>query len=239
MTRIQPPRPHSRILLIALAALAMVGCAQNAILELQVELPAAPPDDGTGKPWFAQIQVRRSSDHPFEIPWTGGDLTSVELGAAPQWDCISVQSFDEAIDLNVRVRFCRSSNCLDIDDGRRRERWYEVEHPFYIGRRTYWRTSITEVPECESDGDCGGVGVCTDGVCGCELTTECPSSMTCATGDETSLGNCVLVVNRCQIEGCIEGDSTTYCSDGSGPHFCEENANTERLGSYECDVTVD
>lgn len=218
-----------RSLLFAIGCLALVGCAQNAILELQVELPPAPtPDD-----WYAQIQVRRASDHPFDIPWTGGDLEAIELGPQRQWDCVSVQSFDPDIDLNVRVRFCRSPNCLDLDDGTPRERWYRLEHPFYVGRRTYWSTQIAEVPECETDGDCGGVGVCIDGVCGCELSAECPGAMTC------EAGNCLDAVGRCQIEGCIEGDSTTYCSDGDGPHFCETNANADRDSSFECDLTVD
>lgn len=226
-------------LALVLAALASSGCTENAILELQFELPAAPPDDGTGEPWYAMVQVRRASDHPFEIPWTGGDLEAIELTGERRWDCISVQSFDESVDLNVRVRFCRSPTCLNLADGTLKERWYHLEHPFYIGRRTYWSTSIPGIPACDpmapDDADCGGIGVCNadDGQCSCSLSSECPSGMTCVAG------NCLLDVGRCQIEGCIEGESTTYCSDGDGAHFCETNASAERESSFNCDLTVD
>lgn len=203
------------------------GCAQNAILELQVELPAAPPDDGQG-PWYAQIQLRRAADHPFDIDWMGGDLEGVQLTDRTRWDCISVESMDPTADLNVRVRFCRSPNCLNLPlDAVRRERWYRLERPFYIGRRTYWRTRVTDVPECASDDDCGGIGVCNDGICSCELDAECSGTLVC------EAGNCVDRVDRCSIEGCIEGVSTSFCSI-SGQHFCETNENIERVESFEC-----
>lgn len=220
---------HRTTLFVAFA-LVLAGCAENAILELQIELPAAPPDDGTGSSWYALTRVRRASDNPFDVGWTGPGATAIELGPEPQWDCISVQSFDQEMDLHVRVAFCRAENCLDLMDGSPPERWFRLEHPFYIGRRTYWSTQITEVPECASDGDCGGIGVCIDGSCGCELGSECPGGMIC------EAGNCLLAVDRCRIEGCIEGDSASYCAGSDGPHFCETNPNADRDGSYQCDL---
>jgi len=212
-----------------LAALVLGGCAQNAILELQVQLPEAPPDDGVG-PWYAQIQLRRAADHPFDIEWMGGDLEGVELGDTPRWDCVSVQSADPSMDLHVRVRFCRSPDCLNLPhDATPRERWYRLEHPFYIGRRTYWHTTIDSVPVCERDEDCGGVGVCNDSVCGCEVDSECDGEMVC------EAGTCVEDVGRCSIEGCIEGPSTNFCSVDTGKHFCETNGYFERPESFECE----
>ena len=228
---------------VVVGGLLLGGCAENAILELQVELPAAPPDDGTGRPWFAQVQVRDSSQ-ALALPWSSRrDLEPLELGSAPRWDCSSIQSFDEGIDLHLRVRFCRSPDGLEAPGDARMERWYRLDHPFYIGRRTYWQTRIHEVPECMSDGDCandpeiGPVGVCTDGVCGCVVSDECPGSMTCEPDEETGLGNCLLDVDRCEIEGCVNDvgrRSETFCSV-TGEHLCERYSNLESSSAYACD----
>lgn len=223
---------RARACLVAVALLG-VGCAQNAILELQIQLPAAP----TGDTWFAQTQVRNADGHPFSIPWMGGDIESVPLEASPKWDCLSVESGNEAADLHVRVRFCRSADCLDLDDGTRRERWYRLEHPFYIGRRTYHQIQIDSVPLCDSGGGidmCGSIGVCDANVCQCTTDAECSS----ARGEDLICeeGNCVGVVDRCRIEGCIEGVSTTFCSEETGMHFCETNDDIPRDDTVECDV---
>jgi hypothetical protein len=216
-----------------LAALLLGGCAQNSVLELQLELPPAPPEDDGNGPWYAQVQVANAST-PFELDWLDVDLEAVQLGDAPQWDCISVESLDDSIDLNVRVRFCRSPNCVDMPLGTAvEERFYRLEHPFYRGRRTYWRTRIPEVPECATDGDCGGFGQCVGGRCECESDAECAGELVC------EANHCLEEVGRCSIEGCIEGVSTTFCSIDTGQHFCETNESIERLGAFECDVTVD
>jgi hypothetical protein len=233
MMRARPRPPLLPWLAAFSGALALLatGCAQNAILELQVDLPPAPlPSDGGS--WFAQVQVRRASDHPFDIPWMGGEDQVFELGDTRQWGCISVVSGSQELDLHLRVRFCRAEDCLDLLDGTPRERLYTLEHPLYIGRHTYYRiTDIGEVPDCATDGDCGGIGACISGVCGCGSAADCGGGgLTCEGG------TCLRTVGRCAIEGCIEGVSTTFCSVEDSTHFCESNPDILRQESFECAV---
>ena len=199
-----------------LAALLTLGCAENAFLELQLRLPPAP----AGESWFAYTQARSAADFTFAGLWGGGrDPAVVPLTDEQAWTCTSVEATDESVDLNVRVRFCRSENCLDLmlGDGFAPEALYAIEHPFYIGRRTYARFEVDRIPNCSTSSDCA-VGICTDeGRCGCETDADC-----------TTLPNhvcdplgCVEEVDRCDVSGCIDNPGGgTFCS-GSGEHFCE------------------
>lgn len=221
-----------RRLSVALALLTS-ACAQNAILELQVELPPAP---ATG-PRFAQVQVRRAAGNGFDAVWMGSDPRTVELGDSAQWDCISVVTNDDTIDLNVRVRFCRESNCLGFGDDTAPERRYHLEHPFYIGRRTYWTTRIAAVPQCTTDADCE-VGRCIDGLCGCLLDADCCAGCDCDRGGDCfacEAGGCVQQIDRCRIAGCIrDGDPRDFCTS-EGQHICETSA-YDRREAYMCTV---
>ena len=38
----------------------------------------------------------------------------------------------------------------------------------------------------------------------------------------------VTTVSRCEVAGCIEGESTSYCRATDGSHFCESNPNVAR-----------
>ena len=220
-------------------SLLMLGCSQNAVFELQIELPEAPPDDGTGEPWFALVQTRRASawDFSLETEWgsSNDDVAATRLTDARQWDCISVVSAQQEetnaagdsvpLDLHVRVRFCRTPTCTSLElDRATPERWYRQHHPFYIGRRTYWRTEIDSVHQCP---DCDGVGVCIDGQCGCTTSADCP------TGLECEAGNCLEDVDRCEIEGCIDGsEGVGYCREGrTGAHYCEAFETVERASA--------
>ncbi len=204
----------------ALLALLASGCAENAVLELQVELPPAP----TGEPWFAQVQVRRAAGNGFDAVWMGSDPRAVELTSAPQWDCISVQTNDDTVDVNVRVRFCHEIDCLGFGDDTAPERRYFLQTPFYIGRRTYWATTIDAVPQCTSDSDCE-VGACVAGQCGCATDADCCPSGGCNCPDEPcyacEAGGCVERIDRCSIEGCVaDGRPSSFCTE-DGHHFCE------------------
>ncbi len=209
---------------LAIAAL-LSGCAQNAFFELQVELPPNPP----GQTWYAQIQVRDMDGHGFGIPWMGGDVPTVPLDAVRRWDCLSVESMDARVSLHVRVRFCRSEDCLDLEDGDPPERLYSFETPFYIGSRTYFRIVVPRIPVCATDLDCD-VGVCLTDRCGCRVDADCGAGHRCEVG-----AGCVQVVDRCSIEGCIEGPvSATFCSTETDEHFCERNPDITRDETYMC-----
>lgn len=225
-------RARSTWVVLALLASA---CAENAVLELQVQLPAAP----SGGPWYAQTQVRRAAGNGFDAVWMGSDPRTTELGPTPQWDCVSVQSGDETIDLNVRVRFCHEDDCLGFGDDTAPERRFTIERPFYIGRRTYWSTTILSVPQCTADTDCA-VGRCIDGQCGCALDADC-----CAGGCDCptppcyacEAGGCVERVDRCAVEGCVaDGRPGHFCvGDRTGPHFCE-SFDYDRREAYMCSL---
>lgn len=237
-------------LAVLLLALPLVGCAENAFHELQIRLPAAPaefpmtPPGQTPQGWFAQVQVT-SSDIPLEIAVMGNPLEgeTIELGPQPIWDCISVESADESVDLNVRVRFCLTDNCLGLAEaGTRRERWYTIEHPFYIGQRTYHQIEIDQVPECEVNEDCAGWGVCGgDGQCTCTEDSHCPNADRCLVeaaqpGQPQMPGNCVDDVLKCEVAGCIGGASGDFCLT-SGEHFCEgDDEFITRDDTVACDI---
>jgi len=220
---------------LALAVAGLGGCAQNAILELQIELPPNPP----GETWFAQIQVRQApASDPlsnFAINWMGGsDLRTVPLTTVSQWDCTSVESSDPTVSVHVKVRFCRAEDCLDLMDGDPPERLYSLETPFYIGSRTYHQIMVSNVPACTTTDDCtaGGVGVCIEGRCACSVAADCAAGFTCVPGV-----GCVEEVGRCAIEGCIEGPvSAMFCSRDTGEHFCERNPSVLRDDSFMCSL---
>jgi len=214
-----------RLLFVLAVALLGSGCAQNAMFELQVQLPANPP----GETWFAQIQVRDQNGHSFSIPWMGGDVPTVALGSEARWDCISVESLDPTVSLHVRVRFCHSEDCLDLEDGDPPERLYSFEAPFYIGSRTYYRVTVPRIPSCTSSLDCA-VGVCIEDRCGCSIDADCGGEFRCEPGF-----GCVNAIDRCSIEGCIEGPvSATFCSTETGEHFCERNPEILRDETFMC-----
>lgn len=131
---------HRRLACVTLAALG--GCAQNAVLELQLMLPASTD----AIPYFALVQVRRGADNPFEVDWAGSDIDAVALANQPQRVQVSVVSSAPDTDVHLKIRFCRAPGCDAIDDASAPELWFALEHPFYLGRRTAWAACIEQVP---------------------------------------------------------------------------------------------
>lgn len=199
----------------ALVPLLAAACAQNAFLELSLHLPSRP----SGQEWFAQVLAADESSYPFDVEtWGITPLPAVPLGTEPQWSCMSIQTHDATMNLNVAVRFCRSSDCADDAAP---ERLYRLEHPFYIGSRTYYEIDIPSLPPttCASAEDCE-LGVCIAGTCGCSEDTHCGSGFRCHV--VSTWGRCVEQVERCSIAGCVdEPNPTSFCTSGDGPHFCE------------------
>ncbi len=132
---------HLSLLLLVLGG---AGCAQNASLEITLNLPQGPSDGSTV---YVLTQPRAAAENPFADEWRGDDLPAVELDPMTDiQDHISVLSTDDTTDLNIKVRFCANPNCTDIADDMAPERWFQLEHPFYIGARTFWTADITEIP---------------------------------------------------------------------------------------------
>jgi len=207
--------------------LALGGCTPDGILELQIELPAAP----AGETWYAQVQVRDVSGHPLSIPWMGGDPDGLVLGSSRRWDCIAVRTLDESKSVHVRVRFCRDPRCLSLDDADPPERLFLIERPFHQGASTYLQLHVPRVPECSRDAECD-VGVCIEGRCSCERDADC-RGLEYAASCVPQVG-CVAEVGRCEVSGCIEGVSRYFCSMETGEHFCERNPHIDRSETWAC-----
>ncbi|HBQ11000.1 MAG TPA: hypothetical protein DEF51_07410 [Myxococcales bacterium] len=217
-------RARAAVAALALSGL-LGGCAQNAIMELQIELPPAPAGSSET---FAYIQVATpAGGFDFDVEW-GDTGFSFPLTATRQWACVSVVSGDPTVDVNARIRYCSDPECLDVADGNAPESRVAIESPLYIGRRTFVTVGVPQVPECALAADCGGFGACESGRCVCASDADCT-----ATNTECRAGGCAEIVPRCKVEGCITGATDNYCAD-DGSHFCE------RLGaeplSFECEL---
>jgi hypothetical protein len=140
-------RPSVLASLVVLAALGS-GCTLNAAFELEIGLPPGPSG---GRTMWALLQPRNAAENPFLDVWRGDDLDPIELiPGTPQTDRISILSGREDVDLALKVRFCVSQTCTELDDDEAPERWIEFEHPFYIGARTSWKPPMDspDLPPC-------------------------------------------------------------------------------------------
>lgn len=118
------------------------ACARNAILEVEVELPAGPP----GR--FAVVQFETNSTD-FDTVWARtDDYAGAELGSSPQAVAFSVISERPDTVVRVKVSFCTTADCSGIDDAPDRvpALWYELERSLYVGERTAWRVVIATLP---------------------------------------------------------------------------------------------
>ncbi len=218
--------PRRLLHLLVVVAL-LTGCAQNAILEFQIELPPNPP----GETWFAKVEVISSSDDGLALFSSGfsTNLRTIPLEDATRWDCLSIESSNPMASVLLKVRFCQSPEC-GLTDERGPRHLYRLETPFYIGSRTYYRARIPSVPTCASSDDCA-VGACIGEVCGCSSEADCPEGFACVAGE-----GCVSLVDRCSIEGCIGGTGSSFCSGDTGEHFCERNPGLLRDETFMCSL---
>ena len=146
-------RLHSLGISVALALLS--ACASDsAVLEVFVDLPAA---EG-GEPIYAVLQAREAATNTFESAWLrDDDLPGVRLvDGERSEDHISLISVDDAVDVNVKVRFCRSERCEALVDASSPELWFALEHPFYLGARTEWRLRLERGPRRSPHGPRAG-----------------------------------------------------------------------------------
>lgn len=124
--------------------LVLVGCADNAILEVDLELPAATA--GT-PPRYAFVQSLSASTISFEGAWAGADAgDGFLLGAAPTTQHVSFVAEGDTIGrpLGLRVRFCADRVCGALADVDAPEARYVIARAFYRGQRT--RLTLTPVP---------------------------------------------------------------------------------------------
>lgn len=133
------------------AALLLGSCGDptNAILEMEITLPSVESDAPRR---FAFTQVRQEEGFPFDATWLASDdVTAVELNGSTQLDQISVVTESVDINVHVRIRFCVSADCSQLTDASAPELRFVLEHPFYLGERTRWKQTVTEVPTTTDD----------------------------------------------------------------------------------------
>lgn len=122
----------------ALSALLAVGCVDNSILELEVDLPPQPA--GVSEQVYALVQIRSSRMFSFEMDWlsAGEDPEGFALGSerATQRISIVAEPRDYEEDLLLRVVYCSSPRCSNLGDDTAGERRLVIAHPFYDGERT-------------------------------------------------------------------------------------------------------
>lgn len=121
-----------------LLALLVAGCAQDAVLELTVEIPeAAEPG-----PRYAVVDAR--AGEPVGAP--PGDVVGLDRTAAGDGRVsIVAEPGDAEQPLHLRVRFCDDPSCTgapaDVPQVRLR-----IERAFYPGEHTFLTVRIEAVP---------------------------------------------------------------------------------------------
>lgn len=127
---------HSCAPLLLLAA---VGCADNAILEMELVLPEA-----SGDVRYAYVQTR-SGEVDFEDAWSGsGEVDGLELG---QDVIVSIEADDsEEIGepLAIKLRYCTTERCTAPADEPAQEVRVAIERAFYRGAFT--RIRLADLP---------------------------------------------------------------------------------------------
>lgn len=186
-----------RALVTALVVLLGIGCARNAVFELEMELPQQPAGVA---PLFAVLQV--ADDRSFAADWSsverldGIALTPTCARPLVPPDCpvrdltpdcsrvVSVVGDAENAPrpLRVRLRFCEDASCTAARDATAPEARVEFERALYVGHFTQGRVCVDTVP-----------------------TTPSPEP---------------TIVDRCDVR-CRDGEAATYCR-ADGTHFCED-----------------
>ncbi len=127
-------------------ALVLTGCAENAVLEVELTLPAQP---ATGAPLFAYVQARSADVVSFDEAWAGTDaIDGRALETAVSMLPFSVVAGGASFtrQLGVRIRFCASRDCTGLGDDRAPEVRYRIQRAFYQGHRTRVALVIDAVP---------------------------------------------------------------------------------------------
>lgn len=128
-------------------ALGLAGCAENAILEIELTLPSLTLACGAGR---AAIEARIPPEGScfFDQEWLDGDSAVIALEPSERAHVISVlaRGADVTRPLCLRVRGCPTETCPppEVTIGPRAE--IEIERPFFVGR--YTRVALGAIELC-------------------------------------------------------------------------------------------
>lgn len=200
---------RSKACLALLATWMLGGCAQNAIFELHVDLPAlgaAGTTVGGRSARFARVQVLPGTA-AFGVERLQWLTPAVALETAGRAVMVSVpaEGGEITLGLHVKAQLCDDEACTNIVN----ERWYAFERVFYQGRYT--------CAEVDFAGDLA------------DATMTTPTL-----GDPDTAAT---AIDRCAVTGCVSGNELSLhnCS-GDGRHFCEAGGTTT---SAACDLLRD
>lgn len=158
---------------LAASLLSLGGCADNAILELTLELPS-------GEEGFAFVQFDQGATFEEFEGSTSLDGFPLDGPASVQVSVIADGDEIEA-PLRVKVRFCQEPRCtfldpagIESDDGVGELR-FELERAFYRGRFTEHTLDLRTIPERGIPPTLSVVDKCEVGGCrdGTTVTNSC------------------------------------------------------------------
>jgi hypothetical protein len=190
---VSSPRARLLVALVAAtAAPALAGCGQNAVLELELDLPKNPGASTR----YAVVRVA-SGASPFDEAWQGDDaLPPFALdpsAASVQRVSLDGSSDVEGAPVRVKVRFCRDPSCSALGDDTAPEVRLQIDRAFYAGKRTSYTWSIACVPNVAGQ-------------------TDTPLCATPQRGETDA--------TKCEVAGCRTGVAHSYCVGEK--HFCEQ-----------------
>lgn len=180
--------------LALLLSLLSLSCARNAFLELTIELPPNVWKTAIGER-YAVIRVA-TVNTPFDQEWQGDNpIPSVKTTDSTTIARVSVEadSDSETKPVRVKVRFCKTESCSDLNDDFAPEAWLQIERAFYIGQRTNLKWTLPCMPN---------------------VPGRTPDMPACSVPHRQPVQK-----GKCEVGGCRTGTTTNHCV--GDVHFCE------------------
>lgn len=213
-----------RLLLLLALALASLSCeASNAVLDVQMSLPANP----LGEPVYVRVLVARGDFPVPENTWvpephtlTSGPSTYEFSIEDPELACDG--DTEGACDILLELRFCLDRECASLRAGTPEIRAtdpqatirYRLERPLFVGQRTQWEPIVGAIPRCADDATT------------CASVEPPPDGSGCVVDESVSGGPPTWL---CEVLHCNEiicaadpGGAGGQCEGGrTGPHLCD------------------
>lgn len=192
--------PASALALVGLAVLAASapGCARNAVLDLDVVIPAQPSLAAGRRHAFVEIGTGFNGFEEQVLGLEGATDVDVATIVGPSERLtFSVVASDPGAELRVRVRYCRTERCddpsdvLPFEEGTEPGLRWTFERAFYVGQRTSYELAVPALVAGAESVD--PRTVCRCAVIGC--ATVAPGTSSCR--------------------------GTTNVCDRTARHFCE------------------
>lgn len=134
--------------LLASSMVILLGCADNALLDVEIDLPPAADV-------VAVVEARPASSYDFDATWAPTDAYPAARfpldAAATSLAAVSILAETPTQNVLLQVRFCNHGVCDDASP----TLCYSLDRPFHQGRRSRYRDMVTTIPSAVPVG-----GVC-------------------------------------------------------------------------------